>query len=351
MRATMSRMFTTRTPSDASSPSYRAGVAAAALLALVATVVNGASAARWIGTPFPGFFVLPNRVVPSVGLGWWSGARDGALSGWTVSAVDGRAVETGGDVYRQVGAHAPGRTYRYTLRRGVETRTLGVVSQRFSATDFTALFVPYLLAGISYLLLGVLAAALAPTLRFGHAFLTLGTLAGIHALSAVALCQPVPTLRLHALAEAFLPAALVYLALVFPRERGWLAPSLGAVAWAASLALAVPYQLLLDQPSAYGVLRAACDVYLGIAAGALLASLVVEHARAGEAASPLLRAAVAGALLGLGVPAMLALLSAASGGALPVDAPTAFLFPTCCAYGLVRERLALRPAAVATTIA
>jgi hypothetical protein len=346
----MSTTPSTPTHSAAASRWYRAGVVLAALLALVATAANGASATRWIGTPFPGFFVLPNRVVSPINLGSWSGARDGAVSGWTITAIDGRAVATGGDVYRHVDAHAPGRTFRYTLRRGVDTRTIALASQRFSSADYAAVFVPYLLAGLCYLLLGVLAAALAPTLRLGHALLTLGTLAGIHALSAVALCQPVPTLRLHALAEAFLPAALVYLALVFPCERGGLTPALGAVAWAASLALAVPFQLLLDQPSAYALLHAACDVYLGVAAGALLATLVVEHARAGDAASPLLRAAVAGALLGLGVPSMMALLSAASGGGLPADAPTAFLFPACCAYGLVREQLTLG-AAVATTIA
>jgi hypothetical protein len=336
---------------DTTSHWYRAGVAAAAVLALVATAVNGAVAARWIDTSFPGFFVLPNRVIPSAGLASWSGVRDGAVAGWTVTAIDGRTVASGGDVYRRVDRRSPGRTFTYTLRRGTETRTLALASQRFSAAEWVALFAPSLLSGLCYLLLGVLAAAVAPNARLGHALLTLGTLAGIHALSAVALCQPVATLRLHALAEAFLPAALVYLALVFPRERGWLTPSLGAVAWAISLALAVPYQLLIDQPSAYGVLHATCEIYLGLGAGALLATLVVEHARAGDAASALLRASVAGALLGLGVPAITALLSAVSGGALPVDAPTAFLFPTCCAFGLVRDRVRVRGAVAAPTIA
>ena len=53
----------------------------------------------------------------------------------------------------------------------------------------------------------------------------------------------------------------------------------------------------------------------------------------------MLRAAVAGALLGIGVPAVIMVLSGLSGGALPVNfvTVTAFLFPLCIGYGLLRE--------------
>jgi hypothetical protein len=167
-----------------------------------------------------------------------------------------------------------------------------------------------------------------------------GSVAGIYALSAIGLYGPVPAIRIHALAEAFFPATLVYLAAVFPRDRGWLTTPLTAAGWGLSLALAVPYQLLLAQPGAYSILHAACEAYLGIAGMALLGSLLVERARAGAGASPLLRAALAGALLGLGVPAVVMTLSGVTGGGLPVNvaAATAFLFPACFGWGLLRDR-------------
>ena len=104
--------------------------------------------------------------------------------------------------------------------------------------------------------------------------------------------------RIHVLAEAFFPATLVYLALVFPRDRGALTTCVAAGAWSLSLALAIPYELLLAQPGAYSVLHAACETYLGVAGLALVGSLLLERSRAGDAASPVLRAALASALLG-----------------------------------------------------
>src|SRR6185369_9817387 len=169
-----------------------------------------------------------------------------------------------------------------------------------------------------YLVLGLLGAWLLPETDLGRAILYCGSVAGLFALSAVGLYGGEAAMRIHTLAEAFLPATLVYLAVVFPRARGALAQPLTALAWTLSLAIAVPYQLLLTQPSAYSTLHAACEVYLGVAAGALLVTLVVERAR--SVATPLLRAAVAGGLLGLGVPAVVKTLSGVTGGALPVNA-------------------------------
>jgi hypothetical protein len=151
-------------------------------------------------------------------------------------------------------------------------------------------------------------------------------------------------MRLHALAEAFFPAALVNLTCVFPRERRGIALPVVATAWWLSLALAIPYQLLLHQPAAYSILHAACETYMGLAGLGFGAALIVERARAPHAPTALLRGAVAGAILGLGVPAVIMTISGLTGGGLPVNVctATAFLFPLCLGYGLVRERLARR---------
>ena len=44
---------------------------------LVLGLLLGAESLRWPGTSFPGFLVLPNRVVPSIGLPGWSGVAEG----------------------------------------------------------------------------------------------------------------------------------------------------------------------------------------------------------------------------------------------------------------------------------
>lgn len=327
----------------------RAVLAVSGVTALAVAAALALAATSWIGRPFPGFFVLPNRVVPSVGLTRWPGTEDGPIYQQAVVAVDGTRVDDNRDVYDPVRRQSSGTPFTYALRRGAASTTLVLGSRTFSRLDYWLIFGGYLATGLLYLGVGILAAWMLPDAALGKALLYVGTVAGAYALSGVALYSPGADVRLHALAEALFPAALVYLACVLPRDRGRAATPVIATAWWLSLALAVPYQLLLYQPGAYSLLHGACETYLGAAGLALGASLILERARARESSGPLLRAAVAGALLGIGVPAVLLTVSGLSGGAVPVNVctATAFLFPLSLGYGLLREHAAPRvPAAV-----
>ena len=130
---------------------HRGTLAIAALTALLATSAVGVSAQRWIGTVFPGFFPLPNRVIASIGLTSWSGTRDGAVYQRTAVAVDGTPVRRPEEVYARVAAAPPSHSFTYTLRHGAGTATLILPSQRFSREDFAASFAAYLLNGTVYL--------------------------------------------------------------------------------------------------------------------------------------------------------------------------------------------------------
>jgi hypothetical protein len=330
-----------QTTHPSASSLHRGFLTVAALVGIVATVSIGANARGWIGRPFPGFFVLANRVIPSVGLANWSGTRDGAVHQRVVVAIDGVPVASAREVYHRVAAQPPGRAFTYALRHGSTTEMVTLTSHRFSSTDYAAIFAAYLLNGLCYLALGIVGAWLLPETDLGRALLYVGSVAAIFAFSAVGLYGPEAAMRIHTLAEAFLPATLVHLSVVFPRSRGALAQPLTVLAWTLSLALAVPYQLLLTQPSAYSTLHAACELYFGVTAAMLLVTLVLERAR--SVATPLVRAAVTGGLLGLGVPAVVKTLSAFVDGALPVNvlATTAFLFPAFVVWGLLRERAAI----------
>ena len=323
---------------------YRAALIAAALAAVAVTAVIGLGTGSWVGRTFPGFFILPNRVIPSVGRMAWSGTRDSAVYQRTVVAVDGKRIDGNGDAYRRVAEHGPGTPLAYTLRHASTTETLTLESRVFSRSDFWVIFGSYLATGLLYLLLGILGAWLMPDATLGRALLLLGGAGGIFAFTGAGIYSPGADVRIHALAEAFFPATLIYLALVMARERGRYVTSLVAIAWWISLALAIPYQLLLDQPSAYSIVHAACETYLGLAGIAAGATLIIERARAAQEAGPLLRSTVAGALLGLGVPAIIMTISGVSGGTLPVNVTTttAFLFPLCIGYGLLRERVLVR---------
>jgi len=59
----------------------------------------------WLGNPFPGFFVLENRVVPTVSTYAWPRDR-GEIFHARVVAIDGTPVESAREVYaRAIKAH------------------------------------------------------------------------------------------------------------------------------------------------------------------------------------------------------------------------------------------------------
>jgi hypothetical protein len=323
---------------------HHGALLAVAVTALVVTTMVGLAAGGWIGRPFPGFFILPNRTIPSIGWEGWSAVRDGTIYQRTVIAIDGRAVAGNGDAYQAVARHAPGDPVGYTLRQGSTTASVVLPSRTFSRADYWVIFGSYLVTGLLYLWLGVLAAWLLPDRDLGRALLLVGGTGGVYALTGAGIYDPAADMHIHACAEAFFPATLVYVALAFGRATRSVTLPLGALAWWLSLVLAIPYELLLGQPGAYSLVHGACETYCGIAGLVLGGTLIVERARAGEHAGPLLRAAVGGALLGIGVPGVIMTLSGLGGGAVPVNlmTATAFLFPLGLAYGLIREHVGMR---------
>jgi hypothetical protein len=85
-------------------------------------------------------------------------------------------------------------------------------------------------------------------------------------------------------------------------------------------------------------------LYIGVAGVAVMARLAIAAAEPASERTAALPSALVGAVLGLGAPAVMFVVSGATGGRLPVNActATAFMFPLCFAYGLVREYFASR---------
>jgi hypothetical protein len=200
--------------------SYGCLLAALAIVVLVATVLMGLRATTWSGASFPGFFVLPNRVVASIGEPHWTGSKDGSLYQRTVVAVDGAPVANSAEVYQRIGQRPSGTTFAVTLQQGSTTDTVSLRSMEFSWGDYSAIFGAYLATGVLYLMMGLLGAWLLPGTHLGRALLFVGSTGGIYTLSAIGIYEPYGGFRIHALAEAFFPAGVVYLGFVFPRERG-----------------------------------------------------------------------------------------------------------------------------------
>src|SRR2546427_12227155 len=98
--------------------------ARARLLAALFLVVLGVLAGfgvragvAWVDRPFPGFFLLANRVVASVSLPSWPVAEQRELFQATLVAVNGAPIATASEVYARVGAMPAGTPVGFTLQR------------------------------------------------------------------------------------------------------------------------------------------------------------------------------------------------------------------------------------------
>jgi hypothetical protein len=317
------------------------GLAALLLLFVVTSVLPPAR--TWIDHSFPGFLLLENRVVASVGLERWPATRGGELFQREIVALDGAPVADAETLLATVRALPPGTPVRYTLRHGDRTFERVIPTQRFLAADFALLFGLYLLNGLAmggtalFLLTrqSVAARAAAPLLYVG----------ALWGLTAIDLYGPYHLFRLHALSEVLLFPAALHMALAFPaplvgvRRRRWLT----AAPYVFAAGLAVVYQLGLQSPSSYVLSHLLATSLMGVALVVLLASQLLRFF---WPPSPTARRQLAvlalGALVAVVLPACLTAAELHTGGRMPQNAVafTAFLLPLSIAWAAAREPLA-----------
>jgi len=322
------------------SAAVRLGAIAIGLAAIVLATRTTITSSAWVGRVFPGFVLLDNRVIASVGLANWSGTSVPGLYQSQVVAVDGVAVGSAAEAYARVAALPPGTPVRYRLaRRGVE-REVTVAAERFTLRDWMLLFGAFLLNGAMYLASGLVAWVLRPRAPVVRAFLMVGVAMSLFLLTAMDLYGPASFFRLHVVGETFFPAAVLQFALLFPqthRFARWRHAGYGL-----SLAILVLYEAFLYRPSTYSSLLAANMIYLGVAGLFLTARLVWVYWRGGsQLARQRVRVVTLGVLFGLGIPGSIVVISALLGGGVAMNtaAFTPFLFALSVAYAIVQHDL------------
>jgi len=177
----------------------------------------------WPGRPFPGFFVLCNNVVPTIGVSGWTGVERGVPFHARVVAADGQAMRTSADLYGYVASVPVGTEVRYTLAKGSQTFTRTAATMRFGVRDYWLTVGAFLLNGVILIGTGALIALLQPRNLAARVYLLLGFVTGMWSLTGTALYHPDHCWLspLHLIAQAFFPATFIHFAFVFPEPRPW----------------------------------------------------------------------------------------------------------------------------------
>ena len=316
----------------------------AALLLVMVSVLAGfgvRAGVAWVDRPFPGFFLLANRVVASVSLPSWPVAEQRELFQATLVAVNGAPIATASEVYARVGAMPAGTPVVYTFERHGAPVVRAIESQLFGWRDAFLIFGCYLFNGLLFAAIGIGVWALSPGRATTWALLGVGLCCSTYALTGMDLYAPHWFFRVHALAECFLPAVFIHLALFFPVRRTSVRRA-AAVSYLPAAALALVYEHRLGSPALYPGVHAFATLYLAGAGLFVLAAVVAGYVRA---RSELVRHRVRFAVLGLFVafvyPLLILTASVIEGGRVPANVMgfTAFLFPLSIAYAVHKRDL------------
>ena len=213
-----------------------------AVLALVAplTLLAAWTSVDWLGRSFPGFLVMDNAVIPTVGAYDWPPDKTLLFHG-RVAAIDGTPVQASADVYAAVAARPQGSLARFTIAKDGAARDVTLPVRIFGWSDLLQTYGILLLFGCANLGIGLAVGFLQPRTTQARVFLLHTAVAGIYPITAVFLHRPEwATLgRVCLLAECFVSATFIHLAMTFPTRRDfgrsgpryWLALPYAASAW------------------------------------------------------------------------------------------------------------------------
>jgi signal transduction histidine kinase len=325
-----------------SARTLRIGTLGVGLVAATLVTVLVHNSLSWIGTTFPGFFVLENLVVPSIALPEWPDPS--SLFQRQVVAIDGQPTAASSDVYAAVRTQPPGTPFHYTLR-GADGRPTEMVMQSriFSYSDYVLLFGFLLVSGCAFLLSGMLVFLLKPHDPASRALMSLGVGISIFAVTALDLYGPHWFFRLHVIGEVMLAPAFIHLALVFPTDRIWRhrrATLLGI--YVPFVLFVAVYELVLRDAALYTTVHLIAVVAQALSGAAIIGAVSYDML---TTKSPLVRRRLAvvtlGTLSGFLIPTLLFAGSGLFGGRVAVNgaALTAFFFPLSLAYGIVKQDL------------
>jgi signal transduction histidine kinase len=191
-----------------------------ALAASALLIVALRSSLPLLGTTFPGFFVLDNGILAAVYGGDWTGPRAGLpFDGGVLVAVEGEPFAGGRALLEKAAGRPPGQIIHYRVEHRGTHHEFAVPTMQLGGRAFLQTFGSYLFLASTLLLIGGIALWLRPDRLTARSLAaTLGAVGGIFAL-ALDHMAGYRWIGAYHVFEGLAPAAILHLALVFPRER------------------------------------------------------------------------------------------------------------------------------------
>ncbi|HYR96609.1 MAG TPA: hypothetical protein VEM57_07715 [Candidatus Binatus sp.] len=229
-----------------------------------------ANALAWVDRPFPGFLILENGIIVSIGRAEWANARYRSLPFARVLAVDGHPVAGGREVQAYVSGARIGKRITYTFRRGTDIFRLALRVRALGWDDFLELFAPFLGVGLLMVLVSATVVALRPDAGETRALFAVCLAIGLILITAPDAYSPYWFTPVAFLSMCAVPPAALQLALAYPQPRALLArrPMLYGLAYLPFVGLAIALLWSMPEPTLF--LPLLYLVYVFMANGVLL---------------------------------------------------------------------------------
>jgi len=306
------------------------------------------NAVKWVDRHFPGFLLNERMVVAPIGQYHWTGIQAGLKYPDKILSANSQETPTIKKLEDVLSNISVGSSITYEYERKGIRSTISIATMRYTWPDLLMTFGPPFLAGIAYMLIGMVVFIMKPNIRVSWAFLAA---CFFMALWSITIFDMQSThfgfVRLYILANTLVPAAFIHFSLLFPDPRkiiekhpGWqTAPYIFAIAIIIPLELLYPsgpFQIFYSLALAYLIVGALSIVY-PVMMSYFRPKTVIARQRA--------KVILLGAIFAFAIPAPLYFFQLLLGSFFGIRIQTHLLtipmiiFPASIAYAIARHNL------------
>jgi sigma-B regulation protein RsbU (phosphoserine phosphatase) len=259
----------------------RIALAGMVLLLLVVTIICVVNALKWVNKPFPGFLLNERMAIAPIGQYNWTGVQAGLKYPDKILTADGRAVSSTGELEEVIIQKPVGTPVSYTVERGGQIVEVRVSSMRFTWVDLLMTFGSTFIAGITYMLIGLVVFSMKPDTKVSWTFLTACLFLSLWVITIFDMQSThYGFIRLYLISSAFFPAAFVHFSLYFPEPRRFILkyPRLQILPYLIFLMIITPMEYLYPHKG-FVVFYFLAQAYMIVAALAVLYPVTAEYFR------------------------------------------------------------------------
>jgi len=318
------------------------------LSALVVGSLCVKNAVEWVDKPFPGFLLNQRIIVGYIGQYHWTGTQAGLRYPDKILKVNDQAISSTKELEGIILHTKIGDPVKYQVVRDNKVLEVAIPTMRFTQFDLLMTFGILFLMGTLYLLIGIVVFVLKPDTAVSWVFFLGCFLQGISSFVSFDIeTTHYGFIRAYFFNEAFLPAVVLHLSMLFPEKAGFLEkhPRMQIIPYIISAVLFFPLELLYPRPFFARVYEIVL-FYTIIGVMALIASLLYAYLKKSSVlARQRAKVVLVGAVLALPLPAtapFLAFLGETLGKikiATNFSSIPTIIFPASIAYAIAKHNL------------